>query len=123
MITLSSLNELKAAEEALEKFKKDYPNLFDKLLDMVNLTRALQFKYHYLGCLIMNENPGANTPKFVYRSVLRLFKKEVQKLKDDRDFQVLKQTFSEHKSIGYSKISLLLLEMTPESLVGTSSIK
>jgi mRNA-degrading endonuclease RelE of RelBE toxin-antitoxin system len=123
MITLSSIDELKAANEALEKFQKDYPNLFKKLLDIVNLTRAFQFKYQYMGCLIMNEDPGQDSPNFVYSSVLRLYKKELQKLKDDQNSQVLKQTFSEIKNIGYAKISLLVSGMTPESLVGASSIK
>jgi hypothetical protein len=123
MITLSGIDELKAANVALEKFQKDYPNLFKKLLDIVNLTRAFQFKYQYMGCLIMDEDPGQNTPNFVYGSVLRLYKKELQKLKDDQNSQVLKQTFSEIKNIGYAKISLLVSGMTPESLVGASSIK
>jgi hypothetical protein len=123
MITLSSIDELRATKDALEKLKKDYPNLFEKLLDMVNLTRAFQFKYNYMGCLFMDEDPGQSTPNFVYGSVLRLYKKELQKLKDDHESQVLKQTFSEFRNTGYAKISLLVLGMSPESLVGASSIR
>ncbi|TDL66228.1 hypothetical protein QNH48_02070 [Neobacillus sp. YX16] len=123
MITLSSIDELRATKDALEKLKKDYPNLFEKLLDMVNLTRAFQFKYNYMGCLFMDEDPGQYTPNFVYGSVLRLYKKELQKLKDDHESQVLKQTFSEFRNTGYAKISLLVLGMSPESLVGASSIR
>jgi hypothetical protein len=123
MITLSSLDKLNATTEALEKLKKDYPNLFEKLLDMVNLTRAFQFKYHYMGCLILDEDPGQYAPNFVYGSVLNLYKKELQKLKDDLNFQVLKQTFADFRSIGYAKISQLVLGMTPESLTGTSGIR
>lgn len=123
MITLSSINELNDTKVALEKLKKDYPDLFQKLLDMVFLTRAFQFKYNYLGCLIMNEDPGANTPKFANGSVLKVYKRELQKLKDDLDFPVLKQTFSEYKSTGYSKISQLVLGTAPESLVGATIIK
>lgn len=123
MITLSSIDELKATKEAIEKLKKDYPNLFEKLLEIVNLTRAFQFKYQYMGCLIMNEDPGQNAPNFVYGSVLRLYKKELQKLKDAQDSEVLKQIFSEFRNTGYAKISLLILGMKPESLVGSSSIR
>jgi hypothetical protein len=123
MITLSSIDELRATKDALEKLKKDYPNLFEKLLDMVNLTRAFQFKYNYMGCLFMDEDPGQYTPNFVYGSVLRLYKKELQKLKDHHESQVLKQTFSEFRNTGYAKISLLVLGMSPESLVGASSIR
>lgn len=123
MITLTSLDELKATSEALDNLKKDYPNLFDKLLDMVNLTRAFQFKYQYMGCLIMGEDPGENTPNYVYGSVLRLYKKELQKLKDDLDSEVLKQFLTKFKGTGFAKICQLVLGMTPESLVGASSIR
>ncbi|MDQ0201573.1 hypothetical protein [Neobacillus ginsengisoli] len=123
MITLTSLDELKATSEALENLKKDYPALFEKLLDMVNLTRAFQFKYNYMGCLIMDEDPGEYKPNFVYGSVLRLYKKELQKLKDDLDSQILKQFLTKFRSTDFAKISQLVLGMTPESLVGASSIR
>ncbi|OIK16471.1 hypothetical protein BIV60_04140 [Bacillus sp. MUM 116] len=123
MITLSSIDELSEAKEVLETLRVEYPALFEKLLDMINLTRAFQFKYHYMGCLIMGENPGEHTPKFVYGSVLRLYKRELQKLLDDSDSQVLKQLFADFKNIGYSKLSLLVLGHAPESLVGSSSIQ
>ncbi|XRG78782.1 hypothetical protein V5E38_00220 [Rossellomorea sp. GAMAL-10_SWC] len=123
MITLSSIDELKTTKETLEKLKFEYPNLFEKLLYMVNLTRAFQFKYHFLGCLIMDEDPSQYTPKFVEDSVLNLYKKELKNLLNDPDFQELKRTFSENKNTGYSKISLLALDMKPESLLGSSSIK
>lgn len=123
MITLSSHDELKATKEALENLKKSYPDLFEKLVDVVNLTRALQFKYQYMGCLIMDEDPSYYAPNFVQGSVLRLYKKEVQKLKEDRDSHILKQTFTEFKETGYSNISLLVLGLTPESLVGATIIQ
>ncbi|MGG1675713.1 hypothetical protein ACIFOT_08165 [Neobacillus sp. NRS-1170] len=123
MITLSNIEELKAAKESIENLKKDYPNLFEKLFDVINLTRAFQFKYHYMGCLIMDENPGQYTPNFVYGSVLRLYKKELQRVKNDADSEVLKQYLAKFKSIGYAKISLLALGNAPESLLGASSIR
>ncbi|MDN3017348.1 hypothetical protein PH210_14205 [Paenibacillus sp. BSR1-1] len=123
MITLSNIEELKAAKESIEYLKKDYPNLFEKLLEVVNLTRAFQFKYHYMGCLIMDEDPGQYSPNFVYGSVLRLYKKELQRVKNDVDSEVLKQFFDKFKGIGYAKISLLALGNTPESLLGASSIQ
>ena len=49
MITLSSVDELQTAETELEKIKNSYPELFNKLLHVVGLTRAFQFKYQYMG--------------------------------------------------------------------------
>ncbi|XJZ27900.1 hypothetical protein ACF5W4_03465 [Bacillota bacterium Lsc_1132] len=120
MLTLTSIDNLKATKEALEKLQKNYPTLFVKLLDMVYLTRAFHFKYQYMGCLLMDEYPGADKPNFVYDSVLRLYKREIQKLKDDENFHELTKIFTEFKSASYTKICLLVLGRSPESLVGTS---
>jgi hypothetical protein len=123
MITLSNVDELQASEAALEKIKYSYPELFDKLLHVVALTRALQFKYQFMGTLIMDENPNEYTPEFVMPSIIELYIEEVQKLKDDPNIQVLLQTFSQSKNIGYAKISMLVLGKSPESLLGASCIK
>jgi hypothetical protein len=123
MITLSNVDELQASEAALEKIKYSYPELFNKLLHVVALTRALQFKYQFMGTLIMDENPNEYTPEFVMPSVIELYIEEVQKLKDDPNIQVLLQTFSQNKNIGYAKISMLVLGKSPESLLGASCIK
>ena len=123
MITISSHDELKATDEAVKQLKRDFPQLFDKLLHVVNLTRAFQFKFQYMGCLIMDEEVQNCTPNFVYGSVLRLYKKELQKLINDKDSHVIKEFFVANKNVGYAKISLLLLGHTAESLVGSSSIQ
>jgi hypothetical protein len=123
MITLSNVDELQASEAALEKIKYSYPELFNKLLHVVALTRALQFKYQFMGTLIMDENPNQYTPEFVMPSIIELYIEEVQKLKDDPNIQVLLQTFSQSKNIGYAKISMLVLGKSPESLLGASCIK
>ncbi|YCI77750.1 hypothetical protein M1D47_03655 [Bacillus sp. R1-10] len=123
MITLSNVDELQASEAALEKIKYSYLELFNKLLHVVALTRALQFKYQFMGTLIMDENPNEYTPEFVMPSIIELYIEEVQKLKDDPNIQVLLQTFSQSKNIGYAKISMLVLGKSPESLLGASCIK
>jgi hypothetical protein len=123
MVTFTSLHELETINKGLENLKKDYPDLFAKFLDAVNLTRALQFKYHYLAALLLNEDPGHDKPNYVYGSVLRIYKREVQKLKEHHDFHVLEQFFSQNKNMDCTKICLLALGMTPDSLVGTSFFK
>jgi hypothetical protein len=123
MITLSSHDQLRATKGALENFQNSFPGLFEKLVDVVSLTRALQFKYQYMGCLLMDEDAGYHAPNFVQRSVLRLYKRELQSLKDDQNFKALKQILSDNKEIGYAKISQLVLGTAPESLLGASIIK
>ncbi|CAH0346643.1 hypothetical protein [Bacillus sp. CECT 9360] len=123
MITLSSQDELQETKEALDKLQNSYPALFEKLVDVINLTRAFQFKYQYMGCLLTDEHPGNHTPNFVQGSVLRLYKKELQKVKDDMHCQVVKQVFTDFRNVGYAKISLLAIGMSPESLTGASIIQ
>lgn len=123
IITLSNIDELQATKVAIEEIKQKYPALFEKLLDTINLTRALQFKYQFMGCLIMDQDPDEYKPNLVYSSVLRLYKNELQKIKDDQDFPFLKNTIEKFSSIGYPKICQLVLGMKPESIVGTSSIR
>jgi hypothetical protein len=122
MITLCSQNELREAQNAIKNLEQSYPELFEKLLDVINLTRAMQLTYQYMGCLIMNVDPGNSHPQFIYRSVIRLYKKEIQKLTEDKDIEVLRDTFNLFKNVGYARISQLALGKSPESLAGSSAI-
>lgn len=122
MIALANINELEALHAALSKLGREHPSLFENLLDCVKLTRALQFKYQYMGCLLMDENEEPYQPSFVYRSVLNLYKIEIQKVKENSDYPALQQLFANFSNIGYAKISQLLLGKEPVSLVGPSVI-
>ncbi len=120
MVTFCSINELEAANDALRDLKKDNEGLYQKLMEVVYLTRALNFKFHYMGALIMDEDADQNTPNSVHESVLRLYKKEVRALKRDSDFPALKQILSKFKHTGYTNISCLILGLKPIKLVGAS---
>lgn len=122
MITLCSQNELKSAQCALNKLEQSYPELFEKLIHVINLTRTMQLKYQYMGCLIMNEDPENAKPQFVIGSVIRLYKKEMQRLTSDKDIEEVRKVFTEYKQTGYSRLSQLALGKTPESLIGSSAI-
>ncbi|OMP68095.1 hypothetical protein [Domibacillus epiphyticus] len=121
--TLCSLDELKKAKNALDQLEQSYPALFEKMVHVINLTRALQLKYQFMGSLIMDEDPSDCLPNLTQGSVLRLYKKEVETLKNDPDSNVIKNTFAAFKDTGYAKLSLLALGRPAESLVGSSSVK
>lgn len=122
MIALCSHSELKEAKKALESLEQSQPALYEKWVHVINLTRAFQFQYQYMGCLIMDEDCRRYSPEFVQGSVIRLYKKEVAKLTEDDNIEALRQTISKFQNAGYAKISLLALGRSTESLVGTSSI-
>jgi hypothetical protein len=123
MVTLSSVDELQMAEIELEKIKDSYPELFKKLLHVVGLTRAFQFRYQYMGSLIMDEDERAFTPEFVMPTVISLYQAEIRKLKEDPNIHILQRTFASYESIGYAKVSMLVLGQSPDSLIGASYIK
>jgi hypothetical protein len=123
MITLSSVDELQTAEFELENIKDVYPELFNKLLHVIGLTRTFQFQYQYMGCLLMDEDASEFAPEFIMPSVINLYKTEIQKLKADSNIHVLQRAFSNYESIGYAKLSMLALGKSPESLIGGSYIK
>lgn len=123
MITLSNKQELTTTKEAIDQLKEDCPQLYAKLLHVVHLTRTLQFKYQYLGSLILEEDSNSSRPQFIYSSILRLYKSEVQKLKDDENHFKIKSIFKQNKHTGIAKICLLVIGHTPETLIGASSIQ
>ncbi|HZG71415.1 MAG TPA: hypothetical protein VEY51_07725 [Chondromyces sp.] len=123
MITLCSLDELKQAKETIDSFKEDYPSFFEKIIHVVNLTRALQFKYQYMGCLLMDEDPGKAAPDFIQESILRLYQRELQEIKNHLQFEKLKQIFMIYRDIEYTKIFQLIQSHSPESLTGSSTIR
>jgi hypothetical protein len=68
-----------------------------------------------MGSLLLEEDPGDCTPRFEQASILRLYKKELQILKNDAKFLELQKLFQEFKHTGYAKISLLIIGKSPEN--------
>ncbi len=122
MIALANHHDILATKEALDVFKLEHPSLFDQLLHVVSLTRQLHFKYHYMGNLLMNEDPTIYQP-LVKESVMKLYLKEIQMLKDNDRNGVVQTLLAESRHHGYAKISLLILGKSPESLIGAAIIK
>lgn len=118
MIALSSLESLHETKKRVEQVKNSYPQGFEQLVYIMNLTRQLQFHYHYCGCLLTDEDPTKYYPTHSNHSVLQLFHSEVNKLKEREDAPVIKRLFLDNKECGYDNISLLVLGKSPEFLKG-----
>ncbi|MRG87355.1 hypothetical protein [Salinibacillus xinjiangensis] len=123
MLKLASLDELYEAKQGLEEVSHCNPEIYDILTHVVSLTRQLQIKYGYMGALLMDEDLNTTYPEFVKGSVLSLYKKEVDKLKNHRDFPVVKTVLDQHRDIGDAKLSLLVLGAKPELLRGSTIMK
>lgn len=56
MLTTSSYDQLKNAQMAIGKLKDAKPSIYRKFINIIKLTRQLQFGYQYMGALIMMKN-------------------------------------------------------------------
>lgn len=124
MKTISSIQDLKKAQAAIEDFKANYPNTFYRLLHLVNFTRQLQFKYEYLsGLMLGNEKYAARfAPHFVQRSIIDLYKSEIEKINNHpQGLHALEQLINAHQEIDYENFCLLVRGKTPEEIKGIYS--
>lgn len=123
MLTTSSYDQLKNAQMAIGKLKDAKPSIYRKFINIIKLTRQLQFGYQYMGALIMDEDPGKfnSTSKDDY--VLSVYYREIENLKTDKKFLDLQQLLKTYKQLSYANISKLALGEKPETLVGPTIVR
>lgn len=123
MLKLASLDELYEAKKGLEEVSRHYPDVYETLTHVVSFTRQLQIKYGYMGAMLMEEELTPTYPAFIKGSILSLYKKEVDKLKNHEDFHVVKDVLNQYREVGDAKLFLLILGAKPELLKGSTIIK
>lgn len=124
MKTISSIQDLRKAQTAIENFKESYPSTFYRLMHLVNFTRQLQFKYEYLCGLMLGKDAYAlqYAPHFVQRSIIDLYKNEIEKIhKHPQGLRALEQLMNAHLEIGYENFCLLVRGKSPEEIKGVYS--
>ncbi|MCD5325695.1 MULTISPECIES: hypothetical protein [Pontibacillus] len=120
MIKAASLKQLREVSEDLNTLRKAEQELFQQFIHIIQLTRQLQLRYDYMGCLLLQEDPRQCAPDFIEESVLNLYQHEIDTLRKHPQMDKLENLLDHYKGIGYTKISLLALGESPESLVGPS---
>ena len=123
MLVAPCLNELVTTKKAIEKLNETKPTLFRKFMNIIQLTRQLQFGYQFMGTLLMDEDPSGYYPSFKDDYVLSVYKREIENLKKDTRFQDLQQLLASYKKISYSNICKLALGINPKVLVGPTLIR
>ncbi|MBP2078346.1 hypothetical protein [Oceanobacillus polygoni] len=118
MVITTNLNELVSAKEAIDELGHTKPELFQRFINVIQLTRQLQFNYQYLGCLIMDENPDKCTPTIRNTYVFSVFEQEIDKLKADTKIIELQDFLASYKQIGYANLCKLVIGENPRFLVG-----
>lgn len=123
MLTTSSYNQLKSAQIAIGTLNSTKPSIYRKFINIIKLTRQLQFGYQYMGSLIMDEDPGKFNPRSQDDYVLSVYYREIKNLKTDIKFLDLKQLLKTYKQLSYANISKLALGENPEALVGPTLVR
>lgn len=111
------------AKSAIEELKATKPTLYKRFVHIIHLTRQMQFKFQYMGCLIMDEDPSKFRPKFLDDYVLIVYQNEIEKLKADNQVLELKQLLAVYKMVGYAKLCELVMGKNPEVLVGPAIVR
>lgn len=122
MLVSPDYDELKDAQMAIANLHTNKPSIYEKFLNIIHLTRQLQYGYQYMGALLMDEDPSEFQPQFQDDYVLSIYHNEIEKLKDDERFPEIKQLLNSYKQISYANISKLALGENPTTLVGTNVI-
>jgi hypothetical protein len=123
MVIESSYDELKRVQTAIDNFKATEPSTYQKFINIINLTRQLQFDYQYMGSLLTEEDASSYQPITNTNYVLSVYRSEIEKLKIDNKFIDLKQLLNKYKKVSYSNISKLALGENPKALVGPTVIR
>lgn len=115
---MTSFSDLLQAKKALDDMQAQKPALFHRFINVIQLTRQLQYRFQYMGSLIMEEDTSKYEPSHQHDYVLSVYQKEVSKLKEDQNAQALQELFTNYKKLGYANISRLALGTNPRILVG-----
>ncbi|MEH7374484.1 MULTISPECIES: hypothetical protein [Bacillaceae] len=122
MLVSANYNELKDAKIAIVNLSATKPSIYDKLLNIIELTRQLNYGYEYMGSLLMDEDSSQFKPIAKDDYVLSVYHREIEKLKKDPKFFELKQLLKEYRQVSYANISKLVLGKNPRELVGPTVI-
>lgn len=123
MVITTSLSELRAANEEINQLRKAKPTFYEKLGELIQLTRQMQFKYQYMGCLLMDEDSDKFSPEVHSDYIIRLYRQEVEKLKAHSTFDDFKNLLSNYKQVGYCNLCQLINGENPKNLVGPKVVR
>ncbi|PLS02222.1 hypothetical protein [Neobacillus cucumis] len=122
MLVSANYEDLIDAKMAIEHLSETKPSIYHMFLNIIELTRKLNFGYQYMGALLMDEDPSEFKPVGQDDYVLSVYQEEIEKLKKDEKFSELKQLLKEYEQVSYANISKLALGNPPRELAGPTVI-
>jgi len=122
MLVSANYEDLLDAKMAIENLSETKPSIYHMFLNIIELTRQLNFGYQYMGALLMEEDPSEFKPVGQDDYVFSVYQEEIEKLKRDEKFSELKQLLKEYQQVSYANISKLALGKPPRELAGPTVI-
>lgn len=122
MLVTANYDDLKYAKIAIENLCATKPSIYQKFLNIIELTRRFNYGYEYMGSLLMDEDSSHFKPIAQDDYVLSVYHQEIDKLKNDPKFLEIKQLLKEYHPVSYANISKLALGENPIELAGPTVI-
>ena len=122
MLVSANYDDLKDAKNAMDNLSATKPSIYQQFLNIIELTRQLNFGYEYMGALIMDEDSSQFKPTAQDNYVLSIYHQEIEKIKKDEKFNEIKQLLKEYQQVSYANISKLALGRNPKELTGPTVV-
>ncbi|MED4206953.1 hypothetical protein [Neobacillus mesonae] len=122
MLVSANYDDLKNAKLAIESLSVTDPSIYQMFLNIVELTRQLNYGFQYMGALLMDEDPSEFQPMDQDDYVLSIYHREIENLKDHKRFSDLKRFLKEYHQLSYANISKLAMGQNPKELAGPTVI-
>lgn len=122
MLVSANYEDLIDAQMAIENLGETRPSIYQMFINIIELTRQLNYGYQYMGALLMDEDPSEFKPAGQDDYILSVYQQEIEKLKRNEKFCELKQLLKEYEQVSYTNISKLALGNPPKELAGPTVI-
>ncbi|MDY0404383.1 hypothetical protein P5G51_002190 [Virgibacillus sp. 179-BFC.A HS] len=115
---MTSFQKISQVKKVIDDIKANKPTIYSKFINIVQLTRQLQYRFQYMGALILEEEAKKYEPAHQNAYVMRLYMQEINKFKEDENAWVIQNLLADYKELGYATISRLALGTNPRILIG-----
>lgn len=123
---VNEMDELTQFKLDLKALREESPLLYEQLEYIASLTRQLSIHYKYLGLLMFSSNNEViqnNRPILIRDSVLELYEREVEKVKENNEFEYVNEMILKFQFVAYSQIFLIVLGAEPSFVFNNTIIK
>ncbi len=123
---VNEMDELTQFKLDLKALREESPRLYEQLEYIASLTRQLSIHYKYLGLLMFSNNNEViqnNRPILIRDSVLELYEREVEKVKENNEFEYVNEMILKFQFVAYSQIFLIVLGAEPSFVFNNTIIK